>query len=187
MSAEEIKFPPAERRTSRQFEVPPWERDKFEELQQRRAAEQAARAAEAVEEVQAEAPEAVPGETPASPEERPAAPGEDWADSAQGAFGEARQGAASVAGGGVDDRVADAMLAELAAEEESGAKSVKVVNIASGAVLAVIGCVLIIWGVAAFVAARRAGAVGVFGGIVLLMFGIGFVAGGVWIGTKNLR
>ena len=188
MSAEDIKFPPAERRSSRRFEVPPWEQDQFEELQRKRAAEPASPPAPTPAPTPDEAPAdatgaAAAGPAPGSPAP---APSDDWADSAEGAFGNA-SGDAGQRAGGVDDRAMNAMLAELAVQEESGEKSVKVISIVSGALLVVIGCVLIVWAVAAFVASRRAGAVGTFGGMVLMMFGAGFVAGGVWIGTKHLR
>ena len=192
MSAEDIKFPPAERRSSRRFEVPPWEQDQFEELQRKRGAEPPLAEPPVPRSDSTLTPDEAPadvagaaaaGPEPGSPEP---APGDDWADSAEGAFGNA-SGDAGQRAGGVDDRAMNAMLAELAVQEESGEKSVKVISIVSGALLVVIGCVLLVWAVAAFVASRRAGAVGTFGGMVLMMFGAGFVAGGVWIGTKHLR
>lgn len=195
MSAEDIKFPPRERRSSRQFEVPPWEQDQFEELQHKLAAEQPAAPPAAPSPDSGPVPEEAPGSTadatatepthatPAPPE-RPRGP--DWADSVEDVFGATSEGAKSGTGA-LDDTAMSAMLAQLAVQEESGEKSVRVVSIVSGALLVLIGCVLIIWAVAAFVASRRAGAVGTFGGIVLMMFGAGFVAGGVWIGTKHLR
>jgi len=173
VSAEEIKFPPAERRDARRFEAPPWEQKQFEELEERRDAERAAE--------------------PREPAPEPAAASAEGAEAvpvAEPAAGRAAQGveaAEPATQDGAVDAELEAMLAQLAVEEESGAKSVAIVGIASGALLAVIGCVLIIWGVAAFVAIRRAGAVGAFGGAVLLLFGAGFVVGGVWIGTRHLR
>lgn len=180
MSAEEIKFPPAERRDVRRFEAPPWERKQFEELEERRAAQQAAEPPESTPEpadATAERPEAIPAEQAAggsAPEPVP-----------EVAAGDATA-PEPASEGGADDAEFGAMLAQLAVEEESGTKSFKTISIVSGVLLALIGCVMVVWGVAALVA-KRAGAVGVSGGAVLLLFGAGFVAGGAWIGTKHLR
>jgi len=59
--------------------------------------------------------------------------------------------------------------------------------VAIGAGMVAFGAVFLIWGMAALVAARRVGAIGMLGGSVLLLFGAGFVVGGLYVVARNLR
>ena len=167
-----MRFPPTERRDTRRFEVPPWEQKQFEELQEHRASEHSVD-----QQYEPEHPAAAPQDGTAQREQLPRAD-EPKPEPASNAPSPEKE---------TEGPAFDAMLAQLAAQEQTGTKSVETVSIVSGALLVVIGCVLVVWAVAAFVASRRAGAVGAFGGAVLLLFGAGFVAGGIWTGTKHLR
>jgi len=61
------------------------------------------------------------------------------------------------------------------------------VAIASAIVLGSIGGVLIIWAMAAMVGSQKSGATGAVGGLVLLVFGAGFVFGALWLAYRTLR
>jgi len=189
VSAEDIKFPPAEKREARRFEVPPWEQDRFEQLREEREAQEAAAAAStrglpATEEAAGSAePKAELGPESEREGERvlvpPVSPVPTPVDTtaASGTVPDTK----------VDEAAMDTMLAQLAVQEETSTRPIETVGLIAAVILTAIGCVLVVWAMAGFVIARRAGFVGVFGGAVLMAFGAGFVAGGIWIGMKNLR
>ena len=181
MADHDFDFGVRERRETKRFEPPPWERDQFEELARKRADEEAAEAKAAAERsaTQAGAAEAeAAGQTLVElSEETP---------SEAGATAEAAEEPAVPAGALEDARVME-MLTELASEEPPASRGLWKVSVAIGGVMVALGAVFLFWGMAALVAARRAGAVGTFGGIVLLLFGAGFVAGGAYLAVKNLR
>ena len=188
MSQDGFDFgPPPPRREPRRFEPPPWERDQFErraraqaELEKARLeAEQAARAAEAA----AQAPgvglgvgEKAQPSPPAQPasEERPRAhvndPAADGARATQAV-------PPKLAKQPVDDKQVELMMLELKAEEPPALEGAWKVATASGAVVALVGIVIGIWGAAAI---ARLGQAGLLGGIVLVTFGLAFVGIGGW-------
>jgi hypothetical protein len=166
-----FNFRPVERREAKRFEPPPWEQDKFDELARQRA-EQEAQAAQAAEAARA----AVEADATAAEEE---APGPAVADEPVAVE--------PVAKPQLEDASVEQMLAELAAEEPNAASAYWKTNVIVGGALVVFGSVFLIWGLAALVGARGSGAIGAFGGSVVLLFGAGFVFGGMYVVVKNLR
>ena len=199
MSQDGFEFgPPPPRREPRRFEPPPWERDQFErrareqaELEKARLeAEQAARAAEAAALAEAagisvgvgagEKAQPSPPAQPAS-EERPRAHVNDPA--ADGA--RAKQAVApKPAKQPVDDKQVELMMLELKAEEPPALEGAWKVAATAGAVVALVGIVIGIWGAAAI---ARLGQAGLLGGIVLVTFGLAFVGIGGWLVYGALR
>lgn len=167
----------AERRDTKRFEPPPWEREAFEELERKRAKEAAetevaaAVAAQAVEECQEPAPksrEASQGGAACGPAEGPAA-------------------GPAASGGQADEARMIEMLAELSAEDPPATRDYFTVSLGASLLMVALGAVLLVWGIAALVGSRRTGAVGSFAGTGLLLFGAGFFGGGVWMAYQTLK
>jgi len=184
-------FGPVERRDAKRFEPPPWEQDRFDELSQRRAEEEAAGAAleeearaSRLEEPDAELDEAVSrlGHGPEGEHDAPATATATETTPITGG-GEADPAAAA----GLDDERVTAMLAQLAAEEPPAVQAFWRANVVVGAGMIAVGAVFLIWGMAAAAGARTTGSVGVFGGLVMLLFGGAVAFGGVYVVVKNLR
>jgi Tfp pilus assembly protein FimV len=192
VSDQDFNFePPPERRPPKPFEPPPWEKAQFEELE-RRKAEEAARAAQAAAEARAaqEAAEAQPqvaedaatgaaaqvaepviaADTVKSVPKAPITPGEERLTQA-----------------GVSERQFEAMLIGLRTEEPPIGRGLWKISLVAGVFVLVVGLVLAIWGSVALMAARKTGATGALGGMVLLFFGVGFAGVGVWLAFRTLR
>jgi hypothetical protein len=90
------------------------------------------------------------------------------------------------AGTGVDDARMSELMAGLKAEEPSNAKFYWLGNAIAG-VLALIGAVLMIWGIVAFQATQGKGLQGSLGAGVMMFFGVGFIAVAGWVIYKNLQ
>jgi len=173
-------FHKAPRREAKQFEPPPWEKEAFEDLERKRAQERAA-------EQPAVEPDAV-----AETGQAAAGAGEDEQGlEVQPATAEAEATGEPSSDEETDSQLDEAkvveMLADLSAEDPPGNRTLWRVAVASAIVLGAIGAVLIMWAMAAIVGARRTGAVGWAGGLVLLFFGAGFVAGAWWLTVRTLR
>ena len=193
MADEGFNFRPVERREAKKFEPPPWERDQFDELARQRAereavAAQEAEAARAQAEAdaawaaaEAAAAEDGAGETPAGTvvSEPMLA-----ADATVAQVAEAPDAGRQAA---TDEPRVEQMLAELAAQEPKAAGSYWKTNVIVGSGLVIFGSVFLIWGIAGLVAAKGAGVAGMLGGTVMLIFGAGFVFGGMYVVVKNLR
>ncbi|HSK48733.1 MAG TPA: hypothetical protein VLA05_12140, partial [Coriobacteriia bacterium] len=167
---------PVERRDRKSFEPPPWERQAFEELERQRATETALSSeSEPVQELAGTAgptgAEAVP---PVTTFEAARARHADASDGEQG-------------GGGVSEAEMLELLAGLAQEEPPPVKSLLGVAIGSGLVLVALGGMLMIWGIAALVGARRTGWIGQVTGGGLGMFGVFFLGMGVWMLYRTLK
>ncbi len=142
------------------FEPPPWEREAFEELQRLREAQRGSE---------------VPGvAVPAATEE--AAPERTEAEAK-----------ASPRDKKIDPKVLDGLLAELAAEEAQSAVDLGYVGIVSGALLAAIGALLVIWGAAGFAGARQSGMIGITAAGGLGVFGVLFTAIGGWLLYREFK
>jgi len=113
-------------------------------------------------------------------------------------IGEAAEGAPSgvpenqaplnISVGSVDeDPRVEAMMAGLRNEEPSFGTDLWRISAGAGVVLASVGAVLLIWGVFAIWAARRAGPAGLLGGGILAVFGFAFLGVGVWMAYRVLR
>lgn len=189
MGDEGFDFGGAKRREAKRFEPPPWEKDAFEELERKRAEEaqaaEALRAKELADRTAAE--EAGPATT-----ERAAAPADASSAIEPEAGKSERQAshpaeAGGEAAGELDDKQVAEMLAGLAAEEAPVASKAWMVAIASSIVIGAIGGMLIIWAMAALVSSPDSGATGMIAGMVLLVFGAGFVFGALWLAVRTLR
>ena len=173
MSDQGFSFgPPPERREPRKFEPPPWERDRFEELAQKKAPEVSPETQ--VNEAQAAAPPAESGGAEAAaagatrPAEAPAAPAPKKA-------------------GELDEKHVAAMLIDLKTEEPRFLSRGWVFQLAAAGVVGVIGSAMLIWGIVAMSLTGKAGTMGMLGGVVLDGFGAAFVAVGVWLAFRTLR
>jgi len=163
VSEDGFDFHPTKRREPRRFEPPPWERDSFEELAKRRAEDEVEKAQE--------------------PQEAPVA---ERDDELEAALADLAQPDPVEPKAELDERAVGAMLAELKIEETDEVSGVWKISVAVALVCVVIGSVLIVWGMAAI----RAGAgetVGVMMTVILLVFGAGFVFGGLYVAARTLR
>jgi hypothetical protein len=197
MSDQEFNFPtPPERREAKSFEPPPWERAAFEELARKKAEEQAeaeapAVMAQAAAEAAVSAEAAEPPATGPGPEVIPLASVPEVHPSSPKPEVAARQAAEEdkPAKPGVDEATLIAMLADLREEEEPMARTFTSVGLFATFVTALVGAVLVLWGVVqlAIAVRRDLGPTGVFGGLVLMVFGALFVALAFWVGARTLR
>lgn len=87
----------------------------------------------------------------------------------------------------IDEALVDEMLAGLSAEEPPAGTGYWKIGVGIGVGTVVLGVVFLVWGTVALVAAGRSGATGMLGASVLLLFGTGFVVGGLYVVVKNLR
>jgi len=175
VSDEDLRFPPTERREPAKFEPPPWERDQFDELAKARVepgpaeaggSEQgspvpAATMAEQVVEAVRESVKDDPGEGSEAQGSQPAPP--------------------------IDPKKLEVMLMGLRAEEPRPEAAYWKVTTIAGALCAVIGLAITVWAVVAFVTLTKSGVRGVTLATVLLVFGLGFSVGGIWLVTRTLR
>lgn len=188
MSDQDFDFHrPAERREAKQFEPPPWERDAFEELQRRRSQE---------ENVSTNAPEEAVEQNPQAERGTGTSGGDPTTGEAPVAKepigGHQVEPPAPVKTGAqakhqVDERVVIELMAGLKAEEPSVQPAVQWISLFSALVIAAIGTVMILWGMAALIGSRASGPTGAFGGTVLLFFGAAAIAGAVWLTVRTLR
>jgi len=178
------------RREAGRFAPPPWEENQFEELSRRRDEEEAAARTAAEQEMlqrAAQEPDAELDEAVMRLGQAPAEAADAASDAECESASSAQTASSAGPGGGIDEARMTAMLAGLAAEEPPAARAFWKTSVIVGAGMVVFGAVFLIWGMAAVVAARKTGAVGMFGGSVLLLFGAGFVVGGLYVVAKNLR
>lgn len=170
--------PPPPRRPPRRFEPPPWERDQFErhaeeqaerERLEREAAERAREEADVAESArwEIEQVESEEGETAPEPSEAP-------------------NGERAASGAKVDDAVVEQLLLGLKAEEPSMLGGVWTVAVWAGAVLALVGIAIGVWGFMVLLDPKLGG-MGKTGGMVLLVMCMTFMGIGAWMGYRALR
>jgi hypothetical protein len=85
-----------------------------------------------------------------------------------------------------DPRI-EAMLLGLKNEEPPFGTQIWKFSLTAGAVLVLIGAVIVVWGGFAMAAASRTGPLGSLGGGILVVFGLGFLGVGGWIAVRTLR
>jgi hypothetical protein len=175
----------SDRRDKKAFEPPPWEADRFEQLKREREQRDAEeRASQGAPEEEVPAQGGSSAERPVSPESPmvPVAVAQQEAGSAPEVQGETESKPALPDG-------FEAMLVQLSVEEPTVTSSVWRLGVAGAAVLAVIGFPLSIWGVFGLVKAGQleAGQAAALGGAVMLTFGLGFIAAGVFMAVRSLR
>jgi hypothetical protein len=154
---DEFRIPPSQRKEPKRFEPPPWEREAFDEIQRRRAEQDA----------DVEIAEAVSGLGKEEGEGEAALPARE----------------APV----LDEQRVNAMLLELAATERQSHKRFERLNLVLMAVTAAIGIVLAVWGGAALSRAKQIGQVGILGGLGLMFFGALFFGVAAWMAVRQLR
>lgn len=159
MGDQGFNFSQPPRRERKTFEPPPWEREQHESHVQ----------------------------TPSSTDEQPPLPsvseGEKRpvAEVAEGPKGEGKKRPP------LDERQIAAMLIDLRVEEPPAMREVWKVAMVAAVIVGVVGIVFIMWGIAALATARRTGQIGLFGGVVLLLFGAGFIGAALWLAERTLR
>jgi hypothetical protein len=157
---------PAQKREPKRFEPPPWERAAFEEL--RKASEGA----------QAATTQAV------SSPEREQTPAREDTD------GEFVQREERGGESGPSEAEIIELLAGLAEEEPDARAPAMVVTVGSAAILAPIGLVLVLWGMAAMVkagAATSGAGIARTGAVILLLFGAGFIGAAFWLVYRLMK
>ena len=181
-----FNFSQPPRRERKTFEPPPWEHDQYED----RARKQGEEAPVETEVLNAQPP--ITGDATAvnacgrAAENEPLGVGPEVLkkDTA------AQQAAAREEGqtpNSLNERKVAAMLIDLQVEEPPALREVWKVAMVAAMVVGVIGAVLVMWGVAALVMAPKTGQIGLIGGLVLLLFGAGFIGGGLWLAERTLR
>lgn len=183
MGDDEFRVPPANRREARRFEPPPWEADAFKELELKRAVEDAQDDPE-IEAAVAAAVGPEPEEAQAGPAVREAAENEPAAQVTRPAPGVSPAGEA-VRKGELDEEHFASLMARLRDEEPSAA-NYWIAWAVVGFLMIVLGAVIMVWAMAAFMK-PDAGQVGTTGGSILLLFGAGFIGGGAWFIYRGLK
>jgi hypothetical protein len=79
------------------------------------------------------------------------------------------------------------MLLGLKNEEPPFGTQIWKFSLAAGAVLVLVGAVIVVWGGVALAASSRTGPLGSLGGGILVVFGLGFLGVGGWIAVRTLR
>ena len=173
MNDDDLDFsPPAPRRERKEFEPPPWEQDRFDELAKRQKQFDAAPKQE-------DEGEDVPG--PLEPARTEQQVNEEQEGAVGGPVSEKRP---------LDEKLVAAMLIELKADEPSVSRGFDRAGLVAGVLLLAIGGLLMIWAVVMItVAVRRSQQVGtgVLIGTVVLVFGVGFAGTGAWFVFRFLR
>jgi len=171
VSDQDFNFaPPPPRRERKEFEPPPWERHLFEQL---------AKEQEKKQEV-ADVVEPVPTPEPVVAVEEPETVVEIPETSEAGTDEKPH----------LDEVRVAAMMFELRAEEVPATQMYLGATLVAGAILLLIGIVMVIWSfVMIAVALRRPeqGRSGAFVGMTVLVFGAGFAGAGAWFVFKTLR
>jgi hypothetical protein len=174
--------PPPSRREPQAFEPPPWEKEAFQELERRRAPEEAAG------EDGEEGP--IGSEVPQDESESEAADeasvDKDSEARRTAAVDEAARPSGSE-GAGVPHSVVLEMMAGLAAEEPRATEAYSNVALATGLFLGALGGVLVVWSIAALVGSRTTGWIGQVTGAGLGLFGVFFFGMGVWLLYRTLK
>jgi hypothetical protein len=179
VSDEDLRFPPLKRREPAKFEPPPWERDQFDELAKTRLEPGPAEGAK-IEQPVATAQTATVAEQVAeavmesarSSSEEPGSKGE---------------GTSADAPKEIDQKHLEVMMMGLRAEEPRPEEAYwKVVTIA-GVLCSLIGLAITVWAIVAFATLGKSGARGMTLASVLMLFGLGFAGGGIWVVAKTLR
>ncbi len=164
-------FKTPRRREAKRFDPPPWEREAFEQLERRSAAEAG------------EQGEAGP-KSEESVEVAPQLARESKAPVGQGSS--EKEGVAEAKPEIEEKRVLE-MMAQLAGQEPAMHDKTWKPAIFLAMLAVALGCVMTVWGVAAMVRASETGLTGVAAALVLIAFGVGFVAVAVWMTVRTLR
>lgn len=170
----------AGRRDPKSFEPPPWEAAQFEELARAKEAE-AQRAAATIE---------AAAETQADSQVQPDEPVRQEGTTTQVTTTEATA-AEKPAGQAAPTAVSEAalmeMMAGLAAEEPPATKGFWQLGAIAAVVLAAIGSMMLVFGIAGLAKTADAGLVGKLGGTILVGFGIGMIAIAIWVIVRTLK
>lgn len=174
-----------ERRDPKRFEPPPWEREQFDQLEQKRERESEE--------------DSVFAEAPTSPEdaavraeaavEKSGAPVESSSPTESPGTevtGQADAGKSEVVS--PDGLTEQQMLLLLKAEEPPASRAVVTAATIVSAIVVVFGAVLMIWGIVAYVATRGAADPrGTWGSATMIFFGMLFMGLGVYQGYKTMQ
>jgi hypothetical protein len=87
----------------------------------------------------------------------------------------------------IDPKRVEVMLMGLRAEEPRPQEAYWKVTTIAGGVSALIGFAIMTWAIVAFMALSKSGPRGATLASVLMLFGLGFAGGGVWLVIKTLR
>lgn len=172
-------FTPAQRKAPKQFEPPPWEREAFEELAQRRGEQEVADASAVAISTDEHAPDRLADVLAAQPKTTTVAAVEASAS---------RERPASSAA--VDEAQVLEMLVGLKAQEPTQNRVLSTAGLAVAALCGVMGTISIVWALAAGFKASKAtsnGDVAAFGAVVLGLFGMLFIGLAGWLWFKVMR
>jgi hypothetical protein len=173
----DMHFPPGQRREKPTFEPPPWEKDRFDDLAKQRQEAEAAQKLLEVEEPVEPSPEAAEAlaEEPLGVAEQP----EPEADEEQAEAGEAKPE--------LDPKHVELLMMGLRSEEPRAEDTYWKITTAAGVASALIGLLLTTGGLVAMATPKRPGAGPMLFVTLLMLFGIGFIVGGVWVVINALR
>jgi hypothetical protein len=179
VSDEDLRFPPPTRREPAKFEPPPWERDQFDELAKTRLEPGPAEGAK-LEQPLASAPAATAAEQVAEAVLESARSGAEEP-------GPEGEGGSVAAPREIDQKHLDVMMMGLRAEEPRPEEAYWKVTTIAGVMCSLIGLAITVWAIVAFATLGKSGARGMTLASVLMLFGLGFAGGGIWVVAKTLR
>jgi hypothetical protein len=176
----------SDRRESKPFEPPPWERDQFEELKRQREEQQA----------EDELAAALTG-LGQPPRKRADAALTDQEGADDGEVGQAepddgdgeQEGSRPEAKAKELPEGFEAMMARLAFEEPREGQGMWKIGLVGAAILGFIGMPLTVWGVFGLIRSAQADGepVAAMGGAIMVLFGLGFVGLAAYMAMRNLR
>ncbi|MBA4369974.1 MAG: hypothetical protein C0418_00130 [Coriobacteriaceae bacterium] len=174
-----------DRRDTKGFEPPPWERAAFEELRRKREAAAADRdLSEAVDALRTGTEEPAERQAPPSgPEPEVSAPAPMRAEPPAESLAEEPAAPEKPA---LEEHRVTAMLAELAALEPQPMRELWMVEVGAGVFLALLGLSVLVWGLVGGARAVSSPEAAPFA-LVMIVFGASFIALGLWLGRRGLR
>lgn len=78
----------------------------------------------------------------------------------------------------------EGMLVQLSIEEAGSSKELRTVSFLSSLFLGAVGLMMVVWGVVATVRTAQAGIAGATGGLILMVFGGGFIGIAAWTAIR---
>ncbi len=87
----------------------------------------------------------------------------------------------------VESEQLEGMLVQLSIEETDSGREFRTVSLLSALFLAAVGLMMMVWGVVATVRTAQAGVAGATGGLILIVFGGGFMGIAAWTAVRYTK
>jgi len=81
----------------------------------------------------------------------------------------------------------EGMLVQLSMQESDSGKELRTVSLLSSLFLGAVGLMMVVWGVVATVRTAQAGVAGATGGLILIVFGGGFIGIAAWTAIRYTK